>query len=255
MNNNFGLYSHYYDLLYQDKDYDAETAYILQLLKCYSQSDVLSLLALGSGTGIHASILSKGGIRVHGVELSEEMLSKARERLHVADGSLAFFKGDARTYRAEEKFDAVVSLFHVISYQVSNADLRAMLATAAANLKTGGLFVFDFWYGPAVLSQRPCLRVKKWENELVSIVRIAEPILDDISNTVDVNYTIFSTDKKTENTIKVFESHRMRYLFLPEVDSLLSEVGFSRASAEEWMTGRVPSIETWGCCVVAVKNT
>jgi SAM-dependent methyltransferase len=255
LSNNFGLYSQYYDLLYQDKNYEAEAGYILEILKRYLPWNVSSLLELGSGTGIHAGIFAKAGIRVQGIELSISMLDKANERLKVKDGNLTFFKGDARSYRAGESFDAVVSLFHVFSYQITDFDLRAMITTAAVHLQAGGLFVFDFWYGPAVLSQGPSYRVKKWENDTVSIIRIAEPNLDATANTVDVNYTIFSTNNKTEITTKVSESHHMRYLFLLEVDTLLAEAGFSRVMAEEWMTGRYPSTETWSVCVAARKNS
>ena len=70
----FNSYSHYYDLLYQDKDYHSEAAYIDSLLKKYaiSQSNILEF---GSGTGIHAGYLCELGYLVHGVELSSEMVS------------------------------------------------------------------------------------------------------------------------------------------------------------------------------------
>ena len=38
----------------------------------------------------------------------------------------------------------MISLFHVMSYQTTNADLLAVFATAAAHLRPGGLFLFRF---------------------------------------------------------------------------------------------------------------
>ena len=38
-----------------------------------------------------------------------------------------------------------------MSYQTSNDDLNATFASARANLKQGGVFIFDCWYGPALL--------------------------------------------------------------------------------------------------------
>lgn len=254
MSGNFGLYSQYYDLFYQDKDYAGEVAYVRSLINQYAQGEVASILELGSGTGIHADLLAKAGLEVHGVELSEVMLTTALERAKVNSDRLHFESGDARTYRGGRRFDAVLSLFHVLSYQTATADLEAMMATAAVHLNDVGLFIFDFWYGPAVLWQRPGLRVKRWESELVSILRIAEPKLHDRQNVVDVNYTIFSTERASTKIEKVEETHSMRFLFLDEIERLLNGAGLSMLKAEEWMTGAQPDTGTWGVCVVARKE-
>jgi SAM-dependent methyltransferase len=251
---NFGLYSQYYDLLYQDKDYAGEVAYVRSLINQYAQGQVARVLELGCGTGVHADLLAKAGIEVHGVELSETMLTTALERAKANRDRLNFESGDARTYRAGRRFDAVLSLFHVLSYQTTTADLEAMMATAATHLNDDGLFIFDFWYGPAVLWQRPSLRVKRWENENVSILRVAEPELHAPQNVVNVNYTIFSTERASGRTEKVEETHSMRFLFLDEIERLLNGAGLSMVKAEEWMTGAQPDMGTWGVCVVARKD-
>lgn len=250
----FGFYSQYYDLLYKDKDYEAEVQYVLDLLNRYtSYGPTSQILELGSGTGVHAALLAKRGLNVHGVELSQTMLNVARERSLPKAGELSFARGDARDYRTENKFDAVISLFHVLSYQTRQEDLRRVFTTASEHLEIGGLLVFDFWYGPAVLWQRPMLRVKRLEDERLSLVRIADPFLRDGDNVVDVNYTIFAEDKLNGTITKLIETHRMRYLFISELDNELSSAGFDRLTAEEWLTGAQPSKETWGVCVVARK--
>lgn len=252
--NNFGLYSQYYDLLYQDKDYATEVDYLCGLLQKYSTDLPRRILELGSGTGIHAELMARRGFALHGVELSASMLELARQREKAGKNEVQFFQGDARNYRAGRQFDAVVSLFHVLSYQVLDNDLKSMLETAAVHLSRDGLFVFDFWYGPAVLWQRPSVRVKCLENDIVSVVRIAEPLLHDEDNVVDVNYTIFAQDQRSGHIEKVQETHSVRYLFLNELDGFLELAGFARVVAEEWLSGLSPSKETWGVTVVAKKT-
>ena len=39
-----------------------------------------------------------------------------------------------------------------------------MFKTAAKHLKQNGVFIFDFWYGPGVLTDPPALRQKRLEN-------------------------------------------------------------------------------------------
>jgi SAM-dependent methyltransferase len=186
-------YANYYNLIYQNKDYNSEVEYILSLLNKY-QPNLESILELGCGTGKHALILSEKGYQVDGVDLSDEMISIAhdqRQRLPQNIASNVQFKqGDLRTVRMGKKYDAIVSLFHVMSYQTSNEDLSAAFATAKAHLKPGGVFLFDCWYGPGVLSDRPTTRIKRLENSKISMVRIAEPIMIPNENLVDVNYEI-----------------------------------------------------------------
>ena len=257
MSANFGHYSRYYDLLYADKDYIGETAYVRSLIDAHAAKPATSLLELGCGTGIHAGLLSTQGIEVCGVDMSEEMLVGARERATargLSQERLTFRLGDACTFRAGRKFDVVASLFHVLSYQTSQSNLDAMMSTAAVHLDAGGLFIFDFWYGPAVLSQRPAVRAKRLSDERIAVTRIAEPVIHDMDNVVDVNYDLFVQDRLTGETTEVRETHAMRYLFLPEIDRLLSAHGFRRERAEEWMTGKQPSLDTWGVCVVARRQ-
>lgn len=257
MSGSFGLYSQYYDLLYADKDYAGEVGYVRSLLDQHAHSKVTSLLELGCGTGVHATLMAKQGLDVLGVDMSAEMLSEARARASAQghlQNQLAFEQGDARDFRADRRFDAVVSLFHVLSYQSQEADLQAMMQTAASHLESGGIFVFDFWYGPAVLWQRPAVRMKRLANQEIAVERLAEPIVLDAENVVDVNYSVSIRNLKTNAVEQIKETHRMRYLFIPEVDKLLSENGFKRLRAEEWMTGRSPSLDSWGVCVVAAKH-
>jgi hypothetical protein len=151
-------------------------------------------------------------------------------------------------------YDAVLSLFHVISYLTLNDQLQAVFYNAATHLNKGGLFIFDFWYSPAVYAQKPSMRVKRMADELVEITRIAEPDIYPNENRVCVNYTIFERNKTSGQFQTMQEQHPMRHLSLPEIDLLSATAGFNRLVAEEFLTGQVPSAATWGVCVVLQKT-
>ena len=257
MKTNFNHYSLYYDLLYADKDYPSEVQYIRGLMDKFATQPISSLLEIGCGTGIHASALAKQGLNVLGIDRSDEMLARARERAvsqGLDDLRLFFGKGDARSFRIDRKFDVVASLFHVLSYQTTEHDLQAMLQTSGFHLNAGGIFLFDFWYGPAVLWQRPVVRSKRLSNNEIQVMRLAEPIIHDQKNVVDVNYTVYVKELVSNQTKEIQETHRMRYFFLPEIDLLLNANGFDRINAQEWLTGKEPSVDSWGVCVVARKR-
>lgn len=253
----FGQYAQYYDLLYGDKDYRAEADYVERLLRCHAP-DARSLLELGSGTGVHASLLAKSGFEVHGIDKSEDMLARADDLRSTLSPEVAarmsFARGDITDCRLERFFDAVLSLFHVMSYQVENEGLASAFATASAHLRTGGIFIFDCWYGPAVLTDRPTLRVKRMKDESIDVTRIAEPTLYPSRNQVDVRYEVFIRDRQTGSVEVIEEVHHMRYLFGPEVESLLAAAELELVASEEWMSGRELGFDTWGACFVTRRK-
>lgn len=253
---NFADAARYYDILYRDKDYLAEAEFIYSLIGKQTPNSQ-HILELGAGTGGHAQCLAELGMEVHGVELSPQMLAKARSRQQALPAAvsrkLEFSLGDARTIRLGRTFDAVIALFHVMSYQVSNADIRATFRTATEHLRPGGVFIFDYWYGPAVLTERPSVRVKRVEDETVSLVRLVEPVMYGEENVVEVNYQFFVQDKKS-GAIETFkECHRMRYLFLPELAGFFAEAGLTPCEHSEWLTGNPPGFNTWGVYSIGRK--
>jgi SAM-dependent methyltransferase len=244
----FGNYARYYDLLYWDKDYPGEAKFVQNLIQAHAPK-AQSILELGCGTGIHASLLAQQGYQVYGVDISHEMLQKASDRLSKlpveVSSRLNCVHGDIRQLRLNQTFDVILSLFHVISYQTSNDDLMAAFKTVKQHLKPGGIFIFDVWYGPAVLSDRPTVRVKRLEDDAIQVTRIAEPVMYPNTNLVDVNYHVFLKDKSSKAVEELQETHRMRYLFKPEIDQLCHSFQFKEIKFCEWMTESQAGFNTW----------
>lgn len=252
----FAGYSRYYDLLYRDKDYATEAEFVNTLLQRHT-TGAREILELGCGTGAHAESLARLGLSVHGIDVSETMLACAYERKHRLSAEIAsrlvFSSGDLREVRLEGMFDAVIALFHVMSYQTKNSDIAAALATASRHLKPGGIFIFDFWYGPAVLNERPEVRIKRLADESSRITRIAEPVLHPVQNRVDVHYTVMIRDQLSGAVEELQEVHQMRYLFHPELTLLCGDAGLEEVDSGEWLTGRAPDLDTWGVYLVVRK--
>lgn len=250
----FGDYARYYDLLYRDKDYDGEVRFINGLIQKYAPN-AKHILELGCGTGIHAEKLSTVGYNVHGVDLSAEMLKCAEERIQNLPEKeakrLSFSCGDIRQFHGEGRFDVVISLFHVMSYQTKNDDLAAVFNTVKQHLNLKGVFIFDCWYGPAVLSDPPVVRVKRLEDERIEITRIAEPEMYPNENRVDVHYQVFIKEKSTGKVEILEETHRMRYLFKPEIEQILALSGLSLINGQEWLSGKELDFSTWNACFIA----
>src|SRR6056297_3311334 len=103
MSDVFERYSEYYDLLYQDKDYESEASYVAALLERFGQNSQ-SILDLGCGTAKHALLFAEAGRQVIAIEKSETMAEEARCRVLAQNqlpGSVDVLTEDIRRIRLE----------------------------------------------------------------------------------------------------------------------------------------------------------
>jgi SAM-dependent methyltransferase len=252
--NPFERSADFYDDLYESKDYPAEANYVDGLIQKHLPN-ARSVLDLGCGTGRHAVEFVEKGYGVVGVDRSPEMIAKAqvhREQLvpHIRE-RVTFEQGDIRDLRLGRQFDAVVALFHVISYQVSNDDLIAAFTTTKTHLRDNGLFIFDCWYGPGVLTDPPVVRTKTLYSGSNRLARFAEPVLLVNDNAVEVHYCFELSDESSGKSLEFFENHVMRYFFVPELFLALQMARMEPLAVTEWMSQREPGRGTWSIAVVA----
>ena len=85
-------YSRIYDSLYLKKNYKKEFNLIKKILKKYFLH-YRSLLDLGCGTGEYSNLMTKLGLKVVGVDRSNEMLKIARSK-YVNNRNLFFVKSE-----------------------------------------------------------------------------------------------------------------------------------------------------------------
>jgi SAM-dependent methyltransferase len=249
----FQKYAAVYDLLYHDKDYGAEAAYVAKIIRDGSPR-ASTILELGSGTGRHGRILASLGFDVLGIDRSEAMVACASPVGHSeSGGTFRSQVGDIRALRLGREFDAVIALFHVVSYQTSDQDLKQLFSTAAMHLASGGIFVFDVWHGPAVLAQRPSVRVKFASNDEYEIKRTARPVMDEASRTVKIAFDVACTDLRSGERFEIAEEHVMRYLYPAEIEGFAMEAGFRLVHSEEYLSGANPSPSTWGVAYILQK--
>lgn len=181
----FSEYSNFYDLYYADKDYAAEADFVLELASRFGAIPQ-TLLDMGCGTGRHLEQFVNKGLTCDGFDLSSEMLSQAKERL--AGSGVTLQEGNLVDFENHKKYDLVIAMFAVMGYLSDNEQLLAGLRTAQKHLNPKGVFIFDGWFGPAVLFQKPEKRSHEYEHGQNAVVRKVTPSLDSISQTVTVHY-------------------------------------------------------------------
>ncbi len=255
MSDTFGAaYAQQYDLLYQDKNYDAEVALLERLFARHALSGN-AVLDLGCGTGQHALRLARRGYEVTGVDRSPEMLRiarvKAEQSLDEMSPQPSFVEGDVTSVRlGGQPFDAALMMFAVLGYQVTNEAVRAALRTVRAHLRPGSLFVGDIWYGPAVLHVRPSERTKVVDAPDGQVIRSVRTSLDSFAHRADVSYRVWRLRGK-EVVAEMREEHAMRFFFPQELALLFEMEGMELVELRAFGDAdALPTEETWNVLAV-----
>ncbi len=246
-------YSDLYDVFYQDKGYNVECDLVERIFREHGGDAVGTILDLGCGTGRHALALAERGYRVAGVDRSENMLAQAKEKARERSlgTKVTWRQGDIRDLDMRAKFDAVLMMFAVLGYQHTNADVLAALSVARKHLSAGGLLIFDVWYGPAVLNQKPEQRVRMLDTEQGRIVRFASSELDTGNHICQVHYDIWRFEGNTLAS-ETEETHALRYFFPLELQLFLQNTGFSMIELKDFPGfNHEPDETTWNTWCVA----
>ena len=169
-------------------------------------------------------------------------------------GAIAFYldhQADIRSFQVEPSFDVALMMFAVLGYQLENQDVLAALGTARKHLRSGGLFVFDVWYGPAVLSQGPTERTKVIPTERGQILRVATGELDIGRHLCKVSYRLWKIEDGRSGD-QTEETHVVRYFFPVELKLFLESAGFASLRLGVFPDfDRDPDTSTWNVLGVA----
>jgi SAM-dependent methyltransferase len=221
----FNLYADYYDLVYQDKDYEGECDFLEQVFKKYSSRRVESVADWGCGTGNHSIILAHRGYGVLGIDGSRAMIRQARSKARRKKTSVDFILGCVGNTTLVHKVDAAIAMFAVVSYQPSMSKVNQMFRNVRKNLDRGGIFVFDCWHGPGVLSEKPTDRMKVLRRGEEKIIRFVHSTLDGEHQTVKVSLYVMHLKNRVLRH-EVNENHVMRFFFPKELSRALASSGF-----------------------------
>jgi len=217
----------FYDAIYSFKDYAAEAIEVRDLIKKHNP-DAKTLLDVACGTGHHLEHLADLFVS-EGLDLDEELLAVARERLH----GVPLHHADMRDFDLGRTFDAVTCLFSAIGYVGSQEELRAAFGRMAAHLAPGGVLVIEGWLSPEQwnLDHIGSLYV---DEPGLKIARMNVPEVRGRISIVDFHYLVATPEGVSHFT----ELHEL-YLFTPdEYVSAMETTGLVVEQDAEALMGR-----------------
>ena len=247
----FQEYSRFYDLIYSEKDYENESAFVMNLLR-ECQPNIKTLLDLGCGTGRHNSYLLKQGLEVWGIDQSKTMLEVAKHKYPEIKNN--FISGDVTEVRLGKKFDAVISLFHVLSYQITDDSVLRFFQTVESHLEDDGVAAIDFWYGPGVLHLKPEKREKIFTNKDFEVNRLSTPTELRNKNIVEIELELNIFNKNNQERSRTIENHRMRYFFSDDIERMLVQTKLRLVETKEWLSRKELNPESWSAYVLLQKG-
>lgn len=129
-----------YDALMDDVDYPAWARHYCQIAQLAPGQAVCEC---GCGTGSMTVALSRFGLKMTGVDLSEAMLGVAADKARSAGQFIPFICQDMARLSLHRGVDAVIAPCDGVNYLLEDDRVRAFFAHAYRALKPGGRLAFD----------------------------------------------------------------------------------------------------------------
>ena len=136
----YNEFAYLYDSLINDVDYKKWADYYFGIFRRYGHKPSLGL-DLGCGTGNLTLELSRRGVEMTGIDISEDMLMVAREKSEGQD--ILYLNQDMTEFELYGTVDFVVSSLDCVNYITDKRELLKVFKLVNNYLDPGGLFIFD----------------------------------------------------------------------------------------------------------------
>ena len=212
-----------YDELMNEVDYNGWVKYIEDIIK-NENAQVQNILELACGTGNLTIPLTKKNYDIAGIDISEEMLSVAREKAEKEGVELVLLQQDIAELDFDvPNLDCILCACDGFNYITYDEDLENVFAKSYELLKKDGLFIFDissFYKLSTVLGNN------MYGENREDIAYMWQNYFDEVDNLVEMELAFFIRDDEDERFDRFEETHLQRAYKEEEIINLLKKVGF-----------------------------
>jgi SAM-dependent methyltransferase len=138
----FSLLAKVYDTIFADVEYDEWAEFVLQYLGKSGidlTPDNIKILDLACGTAASCAPYLERGFTVVGVDMSKEMLERARTKFPMVE----FVQQNFTELELNQKFELVTCVFDSLNNLTEASDLEKTFLNISKHLVAGGWLAFD----------------------------------------------------------------------------------------------------------------
>ena len=185
---------------------------------------------LACGTGILTNILRQAGMDAEGMDLSEGMITLARENFP----DLTFFVADMTTFCPEKQYDLVTCTGDAVNHIGDLSDVEKIFRNVRRYLKPGGYFVFDLLNEGEVSDSEP------FEMDFTPTTRVWFQMTRPAENKVVLTIRVY------EEGVLAFEENIRETIHDPtEICALLRKCGFENVTCRDRLLEENNPGTTW----------
>ena len=182
----------------------------------------LKIIDIGCGTGRHSIELTKRGYKVTGIDLSESLLQRAKEKANAQNLQMDFQKHDARNLPFKNEYDLAIMMCEAAFPLMETDEMNyEILGNTANSLKDSGKLIFTTLNGlfPLFNSvEEFCASTKEEGNATYKKNTF------DLMTFRDFNITTVEDDSGNKKELECNE----RYYVPSEITWLLKSLGFKK---------------------------
>ena len=217
----------WFEYLNDDCGYENWSQYLISELNGYFQMTTLPKtgLDIGCGSGRFTREFQRNGYQTTGMDLSFEMLTKARELSDKTGIRCEFLQGDITKFKTPVRYGFVTAINDCVNY-VPKEKLLSAFKRVRASLCKDGLFIFD------VSSTR------KFHEKVANTVSVddREEVTYFSFNSIDkdkVTLDVTLYVKQSDGSYVRFDERHTQYVYSEEeILSALTESGFTLLKSE-----------------------
>ena len=219
----YNQFAFIYDQLMNNAPYDEWIRFTEEILEKF-QIKPKQIVDLGCGTGSIAIPLHKKGFQMVGVDLSEEMLAMAYDKMISQQVHFPLIQQDMRELELPNKADLILSYCDSLNYLHNIDEVATTFSKVNQQLADDGYFIFDL-HSPYKLTHIFNGQTFAWNEEDVSVIWETE--VDTEQLVVEHDLTFFVQQDGNENCYEKFEEqHRQQTYSIDTIQSVLAKNGF-----------------------------
>lgn len=230
----YGALSDVYDKL-GHHDQGLWSGYVLARLKDLGCTPGGRIIDAACGTGGITVRLAKAGYQVTGIDISQQMLSRAAERAGREGAAVTFVCQDIRGMKTHRPVDAVVCCCDGVNYLLTEDDALGFFRSARRSLKKGGALCFDI----STAEKLRAMDGQLYGEETADCAYLWSNHLNAAGEVITMDITLF-TEQPGGLYRRRSEIHRQRLWTQPQLTTLLMTAGYELRGVYDMFTTEPP---------------